>query len=208
MRMLSSIFPKKKEEPFLPETIETPVENPDNPGTDVSAKIKTTKTKKTKKFLFLNCFLDGASFVFLWLVPGIIQIVLIVSILVFKPSYPGLLLGFICGGYYEYQRMAPGLQQNWRLSTELREVESLVSVMNNIRVCRKQEVWLYRMKQGVIGCSYSLNGVPTTPTSTTSIPTAPAKPTAKPAYDDYYESNESKEYPNSDSKENIEEYTD
>merc|ERR1711990_744853 len=96
---------------------------------------------------------------------------------------------------------------NWRLATELREVEGLVSVMDNIRLYREQEVWLYRMKQGVIGCSYSPNGVPPTPTSTTSIPPSPAKSTAKPAYDDDYESKESKEsneYPNSDSKENIE----
>ena len=56
--MLSSISLKKKDEFLLPETIETPMENQEDPGTGV--KITSTKTK-TKKKKFLKSFLCGAS---------------------------------------------------------------------------------------------------------------------------------------------------
>ena len=54
--MLSSISLKKKDEYLLPETIETPMENQEDPGT--GAKITSTKTK-TKKKKFLKSFLLG-----------------------------------------------------------------------------------------------------------------------------------------------------
>ena len=73
--MLSSISLKKKDEYLLPETIETPMENQEDPGT--GAKITSTKTK-TKKKKFLKSFLCGASSVLrlvlfgvLYLAPGI-----------------------------------------------------------------------------------------------------------------------------------------
>ena len=79
--MLSSISLKKKDEFLLPETIETPMENQEDPGT--GAKITSTKTK-TKKKKFLKSFLYGASSVLrlvlfgvLFLAPGIVLSVLL-----------------------------------------------------------------------------------------------------------------------------------
>ena len=79
--MLSSISLKKKDEFLLPETIETPMENQEDPGT--GAKITSTKTK-TKKKKFLKSFLREASsvlrlalFVVLYLAPGIVLTVLL-----------------------------------------------------------------------------------------------------------------------------------
>ena len=79
--MLSSISLKKKDEYLLPETIETPLKNQEDPGT--GAKITSTMTK-TKNKKFLKSFLREASSVLrlvllgvLYLAPGIILTVLL-----------------------------------------------------------------------------------------------------------------------------------
>merc|ERR1711972_1172876 len=63
---------------------------------------------------------------------------------------PGIMLGFSGGSYYQYQRMAPYVRQeynlinrNWRLATELKkESGEVVS-------------WEYSLTQGSVMCSYS-----------------------------------------------------
>ena len=70
--MMSAISLKKKEEPLLPQVIETPPEDKTQvPNTT------TTSTTKTKKKKFLKSCMAGASSVFqlvlflvLWLTPG------------------------------------------------------------------------------------------------------------------------------------------
>ena len=52
----------------------------------------------------------------------------------FKPSYLGFLLGFSGGSYYQYKKLAPYVNQNWKLSTELWKVENILYVMNNVLV--------------------------------------------------------------------------
>ena len=113
----------------------------------------STKTK-TKKKKFLKSFLREASsvlrlalFVVLYLAPGIVLTVLL-SIFLFKLSLPGLLLGFFGGQLYQHQRMAPDLSQNFKLSTKLWEVASMISEMDNIRVLEEKNAWdwLYEMK--------------------------------------------------------------
>ena len=87
MKMLSVISLKKKEEPLLPQTVETTAEDltdqeQDKPEMVVEdnkdkssgkAKLATTSTKTKKKKKFLRSFLDVATsvlFMVLWLAPG------------------------------------------------------------------------------------------------------------------------------------------
>ena len=51
-------------------------------------------------------------------------------------------------------RMAPVLNQNFKLSTKLWEVTSMISEMDNIRVLEEKNAWdwLYEMKQGFVEC--------------------------------------------------------
>merc|ERR1711974_295692 len=127
------------DESLLPQTIETPVE--DNPEqVKLKEKTKVTSTTKTKK-KFQKSFLSGASSVF--------QMLLFI---VFWLA-PGFLLGFGGGSYYQYKRLAPYVQQNWRLSTELLKLERIVSFMDNLIVY--DDKWEYRMKQGFIECNYN-----------------------------------------------------
>ena len=89
-----------------------------------------------------------------------------------KPSYLGFLLGFSGGSYYQYKKLAPYVNQNWKLSTELWKVENILYVMNNVLVYEEKgeaEKWFYRVRQGVIECNYSPNTPSTTTTSTTTI---------------------------------------
>ena len=50
--------------------------------------------------------------------------------------------------------MAPDLNQNFKLSTKLWEVTSMISEMDNIRVLEEKNAWdwLYEMKQGFVEC--------------------------------------------------------
>ena len=50
--------------------------------------------------------------------------------------------------------MAPDLNQNFKLSTKLWEVASMISEMDNIRVLEEKNAWdwLYEMKQGFVEC--------------------------------------------------------
>ena len=106
----------------------------------------------------------------------------------------GFLLGFSGGSYYQYKKMAPYVNQNWRLSTELYKMESMISVMNNLLVYEEKGVadkWFYRLRQGVIECNYNPYMLPSsTTTSTTTTPppstVAPLAP-SKPDYDEVYE---------------------
>ena len=80
MKMLSVISLKKKEEPLLPQTVETTVEGLTDQEQgkpemveDTKAKVSTTSTKTKKKKKFLRSFLDVATsvlFMVLWLAPG------------------------------------------------------------------------------------------------------------------------------------------
>ena len=78
MRMLPTISIKKKDEPLLPQTIETPEKGLTDPETPEKVKAKTSTststTKKTqKKKKILKGFLDGATsvlFTVLCLAPG------------------------------------------------------------------------------------------------------------------------------------------
>merc|ERR1712029_1056481 len=104
---------------------------------------------KTKQNKLTDSIMDGlASLVFLilWLTPGI-------------------MLGFSGGSYYQYQRMAPYVRQeynlinrNWRLATELKKVDSILSGMSNLQLFKESgEVvsWEYSLTQGSVMCSYS-----------------------------------------------------
>ena len=93
----------------------------------------------------------------------------------------GFLLGFSGGSYYQYKRMAPYINQNWRLSTELYKMESMISVMDNLLVYEEKgvaEKWFYRLGQGGIECNYNPYVLPssTTPPPSTVAPPAPSKP--------------------------------
>ena len=44
----------------------------------------------------------------------------------FEFSYPGFLLGFSGGSYYQYKKLAPYVNQNWKLTTELWKVENIL----------------------------------------------------------------------------------
>ena len=74
--MLPVISLKKKDEPLLPQTMETTVEGLTDHDKSEKVKEKTKvniTTTKTKKKKFLGCFLDGATsvlFMVLWLAPG------------------------------------------------------------------------------------------------------------------------------------------
>ena len=118
----------------------------------------------------------------------------------FNSQFLGLLLGFSGGSYYQYQRMAPYVNLNARLSSQLWKMESMITGMNNLMVYEEKgaEKWGYKMQQGFVECYYNPYGLP--PVSTT---TTPATPTAELAEEDY----EYKEYPNYDSKENTKENT-
>ena len=86
MKMLSVISLKKKEEPLLPQTVETTAEDPTDQEqgkpemvedtkdkSSGMAKLATTSTKTKKKKKFLRSFLDVATsvlFMVLWLAPG------------------------------------------------------------------------------------------------------------------------------------------
>ena len=87
MRMLPTIS-LKKEEPLLPQTIETPgLKEPGNPEkvTEKSAtkpKVGHSSTKKSQKKKLLKSFLDGATsvlFTLLCLAPGMIVMVLLME---------------------------------------------------------------------------------------------------------------------------------
>ena len=78
MKMLSVISLKKKDEPLLPQTVETTVEgltdqgSPEKEKSGAKAKVTITTTK-TKKKKFLKSFGDGVVsvlFMVLWLAPG------------------------------------------------------------------------------------------------------------------------------------------
>ena len=74
------------------------------------------------------------------------------------------MLGFSGGSYYQYQRMAPYVRQeynlinrNWRLATELKKVDSILSGMSNLQLFKESgEVvsWEYSLMQGSVMCSY------------------------------------------------------
>ena len=80
MKMLSVISLKKKDEPLLPQTVETTVEgltdqgSPEKMKEKTGAKAKVTiTTTRTKKKKFLKSFGDGVVsvlFMVLWLAPG------------------------------------------------------------------------------------------------------------------------------------------
>ena len=92
MKMLSVISLKKKEEPLLPQTVETTAEDltdqeqgkPEmvedtKDKSSGKAKLATTSTKTKKKKKFLRSFLDVATsvlFMVLWLAPGKLLMVL------------------------------------------------------------------------------------------------------------------------------------
>ena len=108
----------------------------------------------------------------------------------------GFLLGFSGGSYYQYKKMAPYVNQNWRLSTELYKMESMISVMNNLLVYEEKGVadkWFYRVRQGGIECNYIPYILPsstTTPPPSTVAPLAPAKPDYDEEYIEDYSKND------------------
>ena len=117
----------------------------------------------------------------------------------FKFSYPGFLLGFSGGSYYQYKKLAPYVNQNWKLTTELWKVENILYVMNNLLVYEeKAEVdhWFYRVRQGTIEYNYIPNTPATTPTPSTTPSTTPSSTTTTappptlaplaPSYDEDY----------------------
>ena len=101
--------------------------------------------------------------------------------------------------------MAPYINQNWRLSTELYKMESMISVMDNLLVYKEKgvaEKWFYRLSQGGIECNYNPYVLPsstTTPPPSTVAPLAPSKPDHDEDYEDMFNV---KEYPdgNGDTK--------
>jgi len=157
MKMLSAISSKRKEEPLLPQTIETAEEEPAVATKEIPEKVKKSGSKvskeKAKPKKFMDFFIDGLAslfyvllFLVLWLAPGI-------------------LLGFTGGSYYQYKRMAPYVNQdykllgeNWKLSTELWKVESILAGMDNVLVYEKGdkvEKWVYNLREGSVECNYS-----------------------------------------------------
>ena len=91
--------------------------------------------------------------------------------------------------------MAPYVNQNWKLSTELWKMESMISVMNNLLVYEEKgeaENWFYRLSQGYIECKYN-------PLPLQSSTTTPPPSTVAPLNKDY----EAQEYPDTDVKEDI-----
>jgi len=154
MKMLSAIPSKKKDKPLLPQTIESPEES--TAGTENPVKLQKSGSKvpkkKTDSKMVFEFFIDGLSalfyvllFLVLWLAPGI-------------------LLGFSGGSYYQYKRMAPYVNQdykllgeNWKLSTELWKVESILAGMDNLLVYERGdrvEKWVYNLKEGSVECNY------------------------------------------------------
>merc|ERR1711973_790799 len=143
-------------EPLLPilesqEKIEDSVAATKEP-TEKAKKSGLKVNKKTKQKKLTDSILDGLAslfyvilFLILWLTPGI-------------------MLGFSGGSYYQYQRMAPYVRQeynlinrNWRLATELKKVDSILSGMSNLQLFKESgEVvnWEYSLMQGSVMCSY------------------------------------------------------
>merc|ERR1711973_906750 len=154
MKMLSVISPKKKDEPLLPilESQENVEDSVAKEPTEKAKKSGLKVNKKTKQKKLTDSILDGLAslfyvilFLILWLTPGI-------------------MLGFSGGSYYQYQRMAPYVRQeynlinrNWRLATELKKVDSILSGMSNLQLFKESgEVvsWEYSLVQGSVMCSY------------------------------------------------------
>ena len=89
--------------------------------------------------------------------------------------------------------MAPYVNQNWKLSTELWKLESMISLMDNLLVYEEKGVadkWYYRLRQGAIECNYKPFIDPSSTTTSTTLP--PSPPTvaplapAKPGYEQDY----------------------
>merc|ERR1711973_674853 len=154
MKMLSVISPKKKDEPLLPilESQENVEDSVAKEPTEKAKKSGLKVNKKTKQKKLTDSIMDGLAslfyvipFLILWLTPGI-------------------MLGFSGGSYYQYQRMAPYVRQeynlinrNWRLATELKKVDSILSGMSNLQLFKESgEVvnWEYSLMQGSVMCSY------------------------------------------------------
>jgi len=175
MKMLSAISSKRKEEPLLPQTIETAEEEPAVATKEIPEKVKKSGSKvskeKAKPKKFMDFFIDGLAslfyvllFLVLWLAPGI-------------------LLGFTGGSYYQYKRMAPYVNQdykllgeNWKLSTELWKVESILAGMDNVLVYEKGdkvEKWVYNLREGSVECNYSPLQISSTATPEVSSTAAP-----------------------------------
>ena len=81
MKMFSAISSKKKEEPLLPQTIETAEEEPAVATKEIPEKVKKSGSKvskeKAKPKKFMDFFIDGLAslfyvllFLVLWLAPG------------------------------------------------------------------------------------------------------------------------------------------
>ena len=84
--------------------------------------------------------------------------------------------------------MAPYVNQNWKLSTELWKMESMISVMNNLLVYEEKgeaDQWFYRMRQGYIQCNYIPYPPKSSTTPTTPSPSTLARP--KTDYDEDYD---------------------
>ena len=129
----------------------------------------------------------------------------------------GFLLGFSGGSYYQYKKLAPYVNQNWKLSTELWKLESMISLMDNLLVYEEKgvaEKWFYRLRQGAIECNYNPFIVPSSTSSTTTTPPPPSTEAplalAKPDYEEdykdevYEEINKQKEYVKGDTKKDAE----
>ena len=110
------------------------------------------------------------------------------------------MLGWGCGQLYQDQRMAPGLNQNFKLSTKLWEVASMISEMDNIRVLEEKNAWewQYEMTQGFVECRSRLY----LRTDIQPPPAASLGPTIPTRFIPKY-----KEDPKADIKENTEENT-
>ena len=90
--------------------------------------------------------------------------------------------------------MAPYVNQNWKLSTELWKMESMISVMNNLLVYEEKgetDQWFYRLRQGYVECNYNPYSLQSSTTTTPSPSTV--APIAPPKTEDY----EVQEYPDS-----------
>ena len=75
------------------------------------------------------------------------------------------------------------MQQNWRLSTELWKLESMIAVMDNLLVYEEKgvaEKWSYTVGRGSIECHYNPNIPEVSTTTTTTSTTTPAPSTVAP----------------------------